>query len=128
MCCGDFLVATAGHAAVGPLYITIEIHLGQNKWFPRIRANIALIGICCWKLSIFFIPIFFRKNQFSRKLLDKNLWNFKHRNYLILFIERFQPCFWVFCRLGAIILQIISKKHHNHFRRIWPYVTKLHLL
>ena len=87
------------------LCIKLEIYPGQKDWFPRIRANIALIGIGCWKFSTLIMLIFCRKNQFSWKLLDKNQWNFKRRNYLILSFDWFQSCCWAFCRLGAIILQ-----------------------
>ena len=55
ICCGCFWVAMARHAATGHLYIAVEIYPGQKDWIPRTQANIALIGIGCWKVSEFSI-------------------------------------------------------------------------
>ena len=62
--CGCFWVAMACHAAIGSSYILLKICLGQNDWIPQIRANIALIGTGCWKISIFFTLFFKEKVDF----------------------------------------------------------------
>ena len=62
--CGYFWVAMAHHAAIGPLYIMLEIYLGQKDWIPRTRANIALIGIGCWKFNGFLILFLEEKIDF----------------------------------------------------------------
>ena len=118
-------VAIARHAATELSFIIPKTYPGQNDWFPRIWGNIFLTAIGCWNFSLFLKFILVGKNQFSQKLSDKNRWNFKHRNYLILSIEWYQSCCWVFCRLCTIIMRKFKKILHNYFRQIWPYGTKI---
>ena len=61
----------ARHAAVGPLYILVEIYPGQKDWIPRTRANIGLIGIGCWKLSEFLILFLEEKVDFLENYSPK---------------------------------------------------------
>ena len=56
----------ARHAAIGPLYVLVEIYPGQKDWIPRTQANIALIGIGCWKFSEFLILFLEEKIDFLK--------------------------------------------------------------
>ena len=83
--CGCFWVAMARLGAIGPFYIILETCIGHNDWIPQIRANIALIGTGCWKISIFF-TLFFEEEvdflqNYSLKIFEifiRYTWN----NYL----------------------------------------------
>ena len=76
ICCGCFWVAMARHAATGHLYIVVEIYPGQKDWIPRTQANIALIGIGCWKFSEFSILFLAEKVDFLQNYLLKIFENF----------------------------------------------------
>ena len=69
--CVYFRVAMAHHAAIGPLYIMLEIYVGQKDWIPRTKANIALIGIGCWKFNKFLILFLEEKVDFLKNHLLK---------------------------------------------------------
>ena len=85
ICCGCFWVAMARHAAKGPLYIVVEIYPSQKDWIPRTQANIALIGIGCWKVIEFSIEFFEEKVDFLRKYSLKIIENFiRYTSYYYL--------------------------------------------